>query len=721
MDDTSSTMESPLPPAILRGLGDRSYDKRKAAALEVTSLIKGLNEHGEKEKIISVINMLANEFARSRNVHHRKGGLIGLAASAIGLGTDIDPYLNHLIPQVLECFDDPESRVCYYACESLYNISKVARTNILRFFNQIFDGLCKLFAHVDVDVKNGANLLDRLVKDIVTETETFDIESFIPLLQKHIRRTKPYIRQLLVGWITVLDAVPDINMLDYLPDFLDGLFNMLSDGNREIKQAADNALADFLREIKEAEVVEFGPMVQILVNQCRSKEKSNRFTALVWVTEFIALGGSHLQSYYSDIIGSVIHCIADVETDIATAAKGANAGLMNLVRTTTEPFELQRIIHTLTVELLSEYVTTRVACLHWIYMLHEKDSVSVNRFIGDLLPALLKTVSDTADEVVLIDLQVLAHIALDEVQFNRVLNSLVQLFLADRPLLETRGALVIRKLCSLLDSSSIYMALAAILNEKADLEFVSLMVQTLNLILLTAPELTLLRKSLKQSFQPQATALDQRTFQSLFVCWTHNAVATFSLCLLAQAYELSSKLILKFAEVDITVGFLMQIDKLVQLLESPIFIQLRLHLLETDSPAHAHLLKSLYGLLMLLPQSQAYKILSDRLNTVSSLHMHIGLTGNSAGKVAGQIENSSTRDDAALMLLKRFEDTQEEHAAFRLTVLKEKSLLSSSSVALTTGTAAGVGSAASSSSSSSDLPPAVVGPTGATAGGPIPP
>ena len=30
---------SPLSPAILRGLGDRSYDKRKAAALEVTTVI----------------------------------------------------------------------------------------------------------------------------------------------------------------------------------------------------------------------------------------------------------------------------------------------------------------------------------------------------------------------------------------------------------------------------------------------------------------------------------------------------------------------------------------------------------------------------------------------------------------------------------------------------------------------------------------------------------
>ena len=86
---------------------------------------------------------------------------------------------------------------------------------------------------------------------------------------------------------------------------------------------------------------------------------------------------------------------------------------------------------------------------------------------------------------------------MDALQFNRVLNSLVLLFMEDRPLLESRGALIIRKLCSLLDSSSIYMTMAKILGDKADLDFVSLMVQTLNLILLTAPELQSLRHSLK--------------------------------------------------------------------------------------------------------------------------------------------------------------------------------------------------------------------------------
>ena len=47
---------------------------------------------------------------------------------------------------------------------ALFDGAQVARGDILTYFNQIFVGLCKLFADVDVDVKNGSNLLDRLIK-----------------------------------------------------------------------------------------------------------------------------------------------------------------------------------------------------------------------------------------------------------------------------------------------------------------------------------------------------------------------------------------------------------------------------------------------------------------------------------------------------------------------------------------------------------------------------
>lgn len=46
----------------------------------------------------------------------------------------------------------------------------------------------------------------------------------------------PYVRQFLVGWITVLDSVPDIDMLGFLPDFLDGKKTILFKVNRLLPQ-----------------------------------------------------------------------------------------------------------------------------------------------------------------------------------------------------------------------------------------------------------------------------------------------------------------------------------------------------------------------------------------------------------------------------------------------------------------------------------------------------
>ena len=89
------------------------------------------------------------------------------------------------------------------------------------------------------------------------------------------------------------------------------------------------------------------------------------------------------------------------------------------------------------------------------------------------------------------------------------------------------------------------------------------------------------------------------------------------------------------AELEMNVTLLIQIDKLVQLLESPVFTckwwnmerrklwlildeDLRLQLLEPDK--FPYLYKCLYGLLMLLPQSSAFAALKNRLSSVSGIN-----------------------------------------------------------------------------------------------------
>jgi vacuole morphology and inheritance protein 14 len=57
---------------------------------------------------------------------------------------DLARYLDEIVPPVLACFTDQDARVRYYACESMYNIAKVAKGEVLPYFNDIFDALCKV-------------------------------------------------------------------------------------------------------------------------------------------------------------------------------------------------------------------------------------------------------------------------------------------------------------------------------------------------------------------------------------------------------------------------------------------------------------------------------------------------------------------------------------------------------------------------------------------------
>lgn len=617
-----------LPQNVLRNLADKLYEKRKNAALEVESVVKQLSQVGDRDRINAVIALLISDFVLSPQANHRKGGLIGLAAATVGLANEAPQHLERIVPSVLKSFQDQDSRVRYYACEALYNIAKVSRGEFIIFFNDVFDALCKLSADSDLNNQNAAHLLDRLVKDIVTESEEFSIEEFIPLLKERMHVLSPNVRQFLVGWITVLDSVPDIDMLGFLPDFLDGLFNMLGDSAHEIRVQADSALREFLQEIKNAPSVEYGRMAEILVQRAGSVEEFTRLTAITWIHEFVKLGGNHLVPYYAAVLGAVLPCISDKEEKISAVAKETNDEQLMRVgpKSISEGFDIGAVLTIVRRELSSEWENTRLEALRWIVTLLDRFRPEVLVYLDDpnihLFSALLQALSDSSDKVVLLVLEVLASVARDRHHFHRLLQLLVQQFNNDRALLEKRGSLALRQLCVLLDAEKIYRELAAILETEPVMEFATVMVQALNLILLTASELSSLRSLLKKSL---TTSEGRDFFLALHRSWCHSPVATISLCMLAQAYGHSSSMISSLGEDDITVNLLVQVDKLVHLLETPIFTYLRLQLLEPGR--YPTLLKTLYGLLMLLPQqSNAFKLLRTRLKSVPThAFMHIPL------------------------------------------------------------------------------------------------
>jgi vacuole morphology and inheritance protein 14 len=208
-------------------------------------------------------------------------------------------------------------------------------------------------------------------------------------------------------------------------------------------------------------------------------------------------------------------------------------------------------VNSLTLLFLNDHEATRVAALTWLLMLHRKAPRKVLAFNDGTFPALLKTLSDPAEAVVTRDLQLLSQISRNsgDDYFSSFMENLLQLFSTDRKLLETRGNLIIRQLCVSLSAERIYRTLADCIEKEEDVEFASIMVQNLNNNLITAPELSELRKRLRNLETKVCQVIivirsrsniiqdGQTFFVALFRSWCYNAVATFSLCLLAQAYE----------------------------------------------------------------------------------------------------------------------------------------------------------------------------------------
>ncbi|KAH8819608.1 vacuolar protein 14 C-terminal Fig4p binding-domain-containing protein [Xylogone sp. PMI_703] len=771
-----------MDPGIQRALNDKLYDKRKVGALELERAIRQLVAEKEFDRIKKIIQQLCNEYAYAvHQPHARNGGLIGLAAAAIALGPELARYLDEIVPPVLACFTDQDARVRYYACESMYNIAKLG-------------------ADSELSVKNGAELLDRLIKDIVSESAAtyvsilqvtddsemdkesielptaFSLARFIPLLKERIHVLNPFTRTFLVGWITLLDSIPDLELVSYLPEFLGGLFKFLSDTNRDVQVTTRDALERFLNEIKriarvkkgidesrksrsegkrkrvdsiDSDSVEIAPednesgvdedvsdndwipgqdveihykdILVILTTNLDSSEEECLLESLRWILEFLDICPEEVLPFTPTILEHLLPAMASTVQSIRDAAAGVNTALMDYVVSLSDDIassetpsaaaskllasatkdnasdrrdsserprgsissvrdldkrehgsqtpppqqtspavvsppqpqvdlDYAAAVSSLTLLFLNDQEATRVAALTWLLMLHRKAPRKVLAFDGTF-PVLLKTLSDPAEAVVTRDLQLLSQISRNSEDD----------YFTSFMLLETRGNLIIRQLCFNLSAERIYRTLADCIEKEEDVEFASIMVQNLNNNLITAPELSELRKRLRNL----ETKDGQAFFVALFRSWCYNAVATFSLCLLAQAYEQAYNLLQIFAELEMTVNMLIQIDKLVQLLESPVFTYLRLQLLEPEK--YPHLYKCLYGLLMLLPQSSAFGALKNRLQSVSAIgYLHIAPRLPPQNTSTSSFDRSSRlkgRDEGGIRwneLLEKFRSVQEK-------------------------------------------------------------
>lgn len=587
---------------------------------------------GEKTLIEKMIKVL-RELAASSNPNTRKGGLIGLAAMAIGLSKESKGYTSDLLRPITASLFDQDSRVRYYACEACLNVVKALREDCLVSFHDLFDGLSKISADPELTVKLGAESLDKVVKDIVNESSSFDLECFIPLLRERMYSNNPFAKQFVVSWIAFLQASPNFDVTQYLPDLLEGLFLILSDQNIEIRSMTSSVLQAFLNDIRETDRTDISALVNILLVHTHSSEEIAQYTALTWLKEFVNLAGStSLLPYASGLLSATLPRLAHLPTsqlkddhsnvslsssrtfniNIREVAKTLNYSLMQLVTTEenersensvdTRPssdeelipaqsspsFNYSSIVEVLTCELQDNPSTTvKLACLDWFQHLLTKFPEKILPLVeNDILPVLVKTLLEPSDSVVLHVLDVLSTIfrcngqssnatslqaSIDGNGFDGFFGQFMDLLLQ----------LFATNITFLGDRGSGIISNLCLKMNPEDI-FRSLSEALINhediffaYKMVQTLNLILLTSSELNELRSQLRDLRTDESCSLFCClyrtWCHSPVATLSLCLLTRNYKHARDLISIFDDLEVTVQFLTEIDQLVQLIESPIF------------------------------------------------------------------------------------------------------------------------------------------------------
>ncbi|XP_022117353.2 protein VAC14 homolog [Pieris rapae] len=641
---------APLSPACVRGLCDKIYEKRKFAGVEIEKMVKDFSDTNNTNQIKRLIRVLGQDLISSTNPNVKNGALMGLSSVAVGLGKGCESYVGELTHPIVACLGESEARVRYSASEALYNVLKIVRAAALPYFTLIFDALARLAADPEPQVKQGAELLDRLVKDIVTESASFDLAAFVPLVRERMYTRSASARQFAVSWICALDAAPSLGLRKYLPDLLDGLFTILDDPNPEIRRMCEVQLNEFLRSIrKEHSQVDFQAMINSLITHAQSSEELLQLTAITWMREFVELSGARMLPFASGILTAVLPPLAyadDPRKKIREIAATVNLQMQRLVESESEAtktdvkekmeedVEIQQgklnlvsVVDVLTQMLLHNSVHTKIAALDWILHLYDKMPAEMSRETERVFNPALGALTDSSHEVVRRAIALLAETCscdptappvTDANQtpasklesspyYHKFLKALLRLLSTDESLLEERGSFIIRQLCVVLPAEAVLAALAGALAAERELRFAARLVDVLSAILLTAPELHATRRRLRSFADASTHAL----FQSLYRCWAHSGVALVALCLLTHNYRHCTQLIATFGDLEITVEFLTEIDKLVQLIESPIFAYLRLELLSGEQSTE--LRGALYGLLMILPQTTAFHALRHRL------------------------------------------------------------------------------------------------------------
>ena len=318
-ENLKRSLQQSISAAVLVSLAHKRYERRRLAAMDIEKVVRNLVYSRDLERVSAMLLLLSDDYVRSTNEDARKGGVVALAACAIGLKkaheikdavSKVNQCKDLILASVVHACQDHSQRVRYYATESLFNVIKVLPALAIEHFFVLFEILRSLWADVDVDVRSGAELFDKKLKEIIIgsiNTGQFNADSCIPLFARFVHMRNKPTKRLTLTWLQQFsEKLVGAPLLEFLHLFLYDVFVMVSDPNSLIRQSAlqflNSMLPKLLMKNQDFEFsgtynkVDFDKILQSLVTTLEHPDPFVRKVAMFWVSRIV-------QTHMSDDVG----------------------------------------------------------------------------------------------------------------------------------------------------------------------------------------------------------------------------------------------------------------------------------------------------------------------------------------------------------------------------------------------------------------------------------
>jgi len=411
--------------------------------------------------------------------------------------------------------------------------------------------------------------------------------------------------------------------------------------------------------------VDCASIANILVQHCGDRHSQGNpivvRTSLRWLNQMVSLDkGRTLSPLFANMHNAAL-CNVGNSSESRVEAVELWEQLQRMIDA-RDDVEVQTLVSTVVKYLDDDSEHCKFTAL---YTLHRLIKKFPDRMVQDGLvcESLLPVLSDPSEDCLTLALGLLCACFVSRpAEIRQLLEMLLAELEKKRSVLQPKWEIILRQLCAMLPAEQVFTSLAALLpNYEAQTR--GGLAQIMSRILLTSRELFPLREKLRVLATPEVCSL----FCALFRVWGSEPVAVLQLCLLCGRYSAANAIVARLSRVHVTMQLLVHIDCMVKLLETTIFAHVRMDLL---APDNSDLISTLYGLLLILPQSDTYTKLATRLNNLPDrLHLSTAAVQLCPAGARSSSDADSLIDFAAL--IEEFDAMQQQKSEQELLALQE--------------------------------------------------